>query len=69
MKARIEFLRDLQKKYDDREEDFNKELEALNAKYQALYGESLSIVWTDRLATKCSVKCKDPFEPLGLCCP
>jgi nucleosome assembly protein 1-like 1 len=45
VKARIEFLRDLQKKHDDLEEDFNKELDALNAKYQALYSESLTFVW------------------------
>lgn len=38
VRARIEFLRELQEKHDDLFDDFNKEMKALREKYEALYG-------------------------------
>lgn len=38
MRARIEFLRELQDKHDDLAEEYSKELKALREKYEALYG-------------------------------
>ena len=38
MRARIEFLRELQDKHDDVAEDYSKELKALREKYEGLYG-------------------------------
>ena len=38
MRARIEFLRELQDKHDDLALDYNKELRALREKYEGLYG-------------------------------
>lgn len=39
VKARVEFLKELQSQHDDMEAEYNRELEALNLKYQRLYGE------------------------------
>lgn len=39
MRARIEFLRELQDKHDDLYDEYNKELLELRKKYEALYGE------------------------------
>lgn len=39
VKARVEFLKELQSQHDDLEVEYNKELEALNLKYQRLYGD------------------------------
>ena len=38
MRARIEFLRELQDKHDDFFEEYQKELKALREKYEAKYG-------------------------------
>ena len=38
VRGRIEYLRSLQEKHDDLEEEYNTELRALEAKYEALYG-------------------------------
>ena len=38
MRARIEFLRELQDKHDDLADEYSKELKALREKYEALYG-------------------------------
>lgn len=38
VRDRIEYLRSLQDKHDDLEEEYNTELKALEAKYNALYG-------------------------------
>lgn len=39
VKARVEYLKELQIQHDGVEEEYQKELEALNLKYQRLYGE------------------------------
>ena len=43
MRARIEFLRELQDKHDDLFDDYNKELKTLREKFEALYGGQHSI--------------------------
>ena len=44
MRDRIEYLRSLQEKHDDLEEEYNTELKALEAKYNALYGAHV-LLW------------------------
>lgn len=44
VQARIEFLRSLQDRHDEYEEQFNDELKALRAKYEALYSARPSLI-------------------------
>ena len=53
VRGRIDYLRSLQEKHDDLEEEYNTELRALEAKYDALYG----VPCYRLLASKCSFKC------------
>ncbi len=49
MRARIEFLRELQDKHDDFFEEYQKELKALREKYEAKYGRLPHRILTPRL--------------------
>ena len=40
VQSRVQLLKELQSQYDDLEGSFQKEIEALEAKYAALYGKS-----------------------------
>ena len=44
MRARIEFLRELQDKHDDLADEYSKELKTLREKYEALYGAASCIL-------------------------
>ena len=59
-RARIEFLRELQDKHDDFNEEYQKELKALREKYEAKYGRlpQRALPWlSQKLATHCIRPC------------
>ena len=42
IQRRIKYLQTLQEEYDEREEEYERELDALDKKYEKIYGEHLS---------------------------
>lgn len=43
VQKRIQYLRNLQEEYNDREREYEKELDELDQKYEKIYGETCSI--------------------------
>lgn len=61
VQARIQALRDLQEKHDDAETEYQKELKALQEKYNAIYGRRCTIY---EQKTACMYSCDVIWSPL-----